>query len=278
MKSKSQSESPKANQLDVHEQDVHEPEVNKFQIPEQYILFFKDYKEKNPTHSWKLAFQKFRRTFPDAPEFDLEHVKQALDEYRKDLSKKIDSSYFQNWNSIIQNCSPQDISLINSNPNSFFYQHSVPGIEHVVGSFSTQEISFFKEIISSLDQYPNWGNLSLVFPGRNGHQLYDLYRSLLAKNEIEPVKISQNMSSFNALPYFTPEQDEELSQFILNKFKKGERTTIKMVSEKALKIYYQANPLAHKAAVMNFKKKNNKNINFPMDHSQQNFSNLKVKQ
>ena len=157
----------KADQPDVHEQKVHEPEVNLDQIPEQYILFFKNYKEKNPTHSWKQALQRFRKTFPDAPEFDLEHVQHALNEYRKDLSKKIDSSYFQNWNSFIQDCSPRDISLINSNPNSFFYHHSVPGIEHVVGSFSTQEISIFKEIISSLDQPPNWGNLSLIFPGRN---------------------------------------------------------------------------------------------------------------
>ena len=120
-KSLSQIKSPKANQPDVHEHEVHEPEVNLSQIPEQYVLFFKDYKEKNPTHSWKQALQRFRKTFPDAPEFDLEHVQHALNEYRKDLSKKIDSSYFQNWNSFIQNCSPQDISLINSNPNSFFF-------------------------------------------------------------------------------------------------------------------------------------------------------------
>ena len=125
----------------------------------------------------------------------------------------------------------------------------------MVGSFSTQEISIFKEIISSLDQPPNWGNLSLIFPGRNGHQLYDLYNSLLAKNEIEPVKLFQNKKSYITLPYFTPEQDEELSKFIRNRFKEGKRTTIKMVSEEALGIYYQANSLAHKAAVINFEKK-----------------------
>ncbi|KAH0796029.1 Myb-like DNA-binding domain containing protein [Histomonas meleagridis] len=88
---------------------------------------------------------------------------------------------FETWTP----CKKQAWLQMESNPNSFFYRHVLPGEERKLGHWTEEEKKLF---IQALKIHPpsngHWGLFSRLIPGRVGYQCSTFYNKLVQDGEI----------------------------------------------------------------------------------------------
>lgn len=95
---------------------------------------------------------------------------------------------FDSWTK----CKKQAWLQLESNPNSFFYRHVLPGEEKKNGPWTEKEKEMFIEAIKVHPPSGHWGIFSRNIPGRVGYQCSAFYKKLLSTGEIDEKTIEVN--------------------------------------------------------------------------------------
>ncbi|KAG1383435.1 hypothetical protein G6F61_001369 [Rhizopus arrhizus] len=76
-------------------------------------------------------------------------------------------------------------SMINENPNSYYYRFNAPGEEQRKGQWNAEERKLFFQRLNEVGANGQWGIFSMTIPGRVGYQCSNFYRLLVETNEIQ---------------------------------------------------------------------------------------------
>lgn len=76
-------------------------------------------------------------------------------------------------------------SMINENPNSYYYRFNAPGEVQRKGQWSAEERKLFFKRLKEVGANGQWGIFSMTIPGRVGYQCSNFYRLLVETNEIQ---------------------------------------------------------------------------------------------
>jgi len=204
-------------------------------LSQEQFEFLKSYKAKNPTHSWSRIHPKFYVKFPDAIHVDETELPKLFHKAEEDLAfiNPAANELFETYQK-----SGIDYSLLVSAPNAFLYRYRLPGFSELHGPFSRQEEELFISIISGLHEMPQWGLFSLAFPGRAGYQLYNFYKRLLNEHKIEPLEPPKKTKLFFDHQALSNQQEDALCRYIMTRFEAHLRTTIKMICQQAIQIFF----------------------------------------
>ena len=235
---------------------------NKFHYDNSFIFLAFIEKKKNK-YSYERLKHVMTRFYPKLKDVDIAEFKDSckfcfslLKSINNDINHCLD--YFTQYKEITKqlthylNCSPAEKMNIVQ-----------PGFVQRKGPWSDTEIKNFKFILMEKSHQKtiykkgkiDWITTARYIPGRTPRSCYDLYLRLKKSNEIEPleniISLKDPEKRYNKIIYksFTPTQEIEILNSILDKIDNGELVTIVDVSNIAKKFFYSPFNLAQKAVI-----------------------------
>ncbi|ORE01875.1 hypothetical protein BCV72DRAFT_235639 [Rhizopus microsporus var. microsporus] len=153
-----------------------EVEVSRNAMSEEQLTAYKQLLKKRSETLKKTTNDTAKKQYRMCGRLSLdEAIRQA-----QDNQDKLDKA-FEGWSQ----ARIRAYSMINENPNSYYYRFNAPGEVQRKGQWSAEERKLFFKRLKEVGANGQWGIFSMTIPGRVGYQCSNFYRLLVETNEIQ---------------------------------------------------------------------------------------------